>query len=280
MAKEFEAYSTTASNYDKTRATIGEDLILGVLLSIGRPLHKLRLLDAGCGTGNYDEFLANHVGKIFCFDLEIAMLKRARKKLNGNQNTHFLVANAVDLPIKHASLDAVMMNQVAHHLEDPGNEEQYLQLEKFITCAFDVLRPGGVLILNTSSRTQVTDGYWWATLIPDAVAKVRRRYPPLSVIKKLMLDAGFYRMRKYVPLDAVLQAQAYFDPEGPLKKIWRNGDSTWSLASKGELRKAMDKVKALISSRKIDEYFQEREQLRHVVGQTTFMIVSKPKGQS
>ena len=58
-------YTAVSEDYDRTRVPIGIEIILGCLASGGCPLASLRLLDAGCGTGNYAAELRGYVGAIW-----------------------------------------------------------------------------------------------------------------------------------------------------------------------------------------------------------------------
>ena len=60
----YEDYDKTSGHYDKTRIPIGVEIILGCLVKSGRALNKMKVLDAGCGTGNYSEELLDHVNQI------------------------------------------------------------------------------------------------------------------------------------------------------------------------------------------------------------------------
>ena len=60
-----ENYTAVSEDYDRTRVPIGIEIILGCLASGGCPLASLRVLDAGCGTGNYAAELRGYVGAIW-----------------------------------------------------------------------------------------------------------------------------------------------------------------------------------------------------------------------
>jgi len=83
--KSSELYTRTAAHYDRTRAAVGVEIILGCLAAAGGgrggvELHRQTVIDAGCGTGNYARALASHVGAVHAIDQSAAMLAQARAK--------------------------------------------------------------------------------------------------------------------------------------------------------------------------------------------------------
>ena len=104
------------------------------------------LLDMGCGEGRHSigallETPANVIG----LDLSVQDLKIAKHRLNDfdlsdiNTFCTFGVGNINDIPIKSASLDAVMCSEVLEHVDSP--EESIHELVR-------VLKPGGVMALS------------------------------------------------------------------------------------------------------------------------------------
>ena len=104
------------------------------------------LLDMGCGEGRHSigallETPANVIG----LDLSVQDLKIAKHRLNDfdlsdiNTSCTFGVGNINDIPIKSASLDAVMCSEVLEHVDSP--EESIHELVR-------VLKPGGVMALS------------------------------------------------------------------------------------------------------------------------------------
>jgi len=274
---DFENYDRTSVVYDETRVSVGIEVILGHLALRGARLASQTVLDAGCGTGNYIAALRDHVGKIVGVERNPGMLAEARRKLG--REVDLRQGTITELPVEDATVDAVICNQVIHHLDqpigdsdDPGN---FPQVGRAIAEVHRVLSPGGFLLLNTCSRAQLTDGFWWADLIPEAMSRVALRYPPLDSLRALMRTAGFETTGDYVPVDAVLQGKRYLDPSGPLSEQWRAGDSTWALATAEELRRAEQRVRKYLSESAMDAYMADREALRKRVGQTTIVIGCK-----
>ena len=277
VGTEYETYSKTAENYDRTRAAFGLEIILGCLASVCKQIKELDVIDAGCGTGNYAKALTDLVGTMYCFDASTEMLAKAKEKLAKNHNVRFEVGSIIDFPSPSSSADVILINQVLHHLDKPSDSEKYDGTKLVLKRVWDVLRPGGVFILNTSSRTQLTDGFWWADLIPEAVAQISHRFPPVTMIRENLKSLGFSKIRAYIPVDETLQQNDYPNLKGPLLEHWRNGDSTWSLATEKELNIALERINRMTHDDTIHAYIKQREALRRDIGQTTFIIANKPK---
>ena len=182
----YESYEETSQSYDETRKPVGIGVILGCLALGRKRLDEMVILDAGCGTGNYSRALLEHVGRIEAVDMNRAMIEKATEKLREQQaagRIRFQVSSLAELRQEDASLDGVMINQVLHHLADDATEG-YPAHRRVIEEFYRVLRPGGVLVINTCSQEQVRHGYWFLHLIPEAAEKLRRRYMPLAALRR------------------------------------------------------------------------------------------------
>ena len=269
----YENYTAVSKDYDRTRIPVGLEIILGCLASVGRSLASLRLLDAGCGTGSYCAALRRYAGAIDAVDLNLSMLGVARAKLDGRPGCPVALHEAgIDaLPFEDACFDAVMVNQVLHHLPDSPNDG-WPMLRRVLGEFARVLRPGGVavIIINTCSHEQLRRGWWYASLVPEAVATIRRRHADTEVLKGLLAEAGLIPRGRFVPSDAVMQGGAYFDRRGPLDPAWRRGDSLWSMVSESELERALDRIRALDEAGTLDAFVDEQDRMRPSVGQVGF----------
>ena len=267
----YENYTAVSADYDCTRIPVGVEIILGCLASGGRSLASLRLLDAGCGTGSYSAALRRYAGAIDGVDLNPSMLDVARAKLDGTSGCPVLLHEAgIDaLPFEDACFDAVMVNQVLHHLPD-SPQDGWPMLRRVLGELARVLRPGGAVVINTCSHEQLRSGWWHASLVPDAVETMRRRHADTEVLTALLAGAGLAPRGRFVPTDAVLQGDAYFDGRGPLDPAWRRGDSIWSVVSESELDQALDRIRALDEAGTLDAFVAERDRMRPSVGQIGF----------
>ena len=87
-----------------------------------------------------------------------------------------------------------------------------------------------------------------------------------------MEETGFEGIDRNVPADAVLQGEEYFDATGPLKSSWRDGDSSWNLASDEELARAIRTVTEHQANGHAGQYLEKHDERRKQIGQTTCLF--------
>ena len=270
----FASYDHIAVYYDAERVPAGLEQITSALQRSETPLRAQVVLDAGCGTGNYTFSLKTKVRAVEGLEANQRMLARAREKLDGVQGVTLRPGNILDLPSPEASFDAVVCNFVLHHL-DPLRG-RFRKLEVALEEFWRVLKPGGVVCIQTANHEQIRDGYWWAALIPEAVARAQARYIPISDLSGRLRAHGFEEVEQRLLVDEVLQGEGYLNPRGPLEASFRNADSTWALASEEELERAQARTRALIDEDLMDGFLTAREALRRRCGQATFVSARKP----
>lgn len=279
---QYANYFKDSSQYDSTRIPTGLEVILGCLAQHPVPTREQTVLEAGCGTGNYLRALQCRFRRLVGIDSSQQMLDEARVKLD--DHVQLMQGNVLELPLQDTSFQAVICNQVIHHLEegpsandDPADwpANSFQNIGQFLREAHRVLQPKGVMVLNFSQPRQVRDGFWWADLIPTAIERITCRLPTLSQLQQLISQAGFDVTLAIADLNGVLQGSSYLDPAGPLKEEWRAGDSTWKLVSDAELAEAVQRVKAMHNDNSIAAYLAGREELRLAIGQTTFVCGRK-----
>ena len=92
-----------------------------------------RVVDIGCGSGRWSEYLRERVGVIDAIDPSEAVVMAAGQHKDAT-NIRWSMAQAEDLPFADHSFDLALCIGVLHHLERP---------ERALQEAFRVLRPGG-----------------------------------------------------------------------------------------------------------------------------------------
>lgn len=92
-------------------------------------LKNMLVLDIGCGTGEYDYLLYKNKAIVIGCDIYIPALTIATK---GNYHTHYVIADAMNLPLKNSSIEFTFINEVLEHLENDSKciEESYRVLKE------------------------------------------------------------------------------------------------------------------------------------------------------
>ncbi len=84
-----------------------------------------KILEIGCGTGTFTRFLTGVFPRadITGIDLSPAYIRYAKKRFMQNDNVHFLVENAENLPFKNENFDAVVSVFLHHELPRKAREK-------------------------------------------------------------------------------------------------------------------------------------------------------------
>jgi ubiquinone/menaquinone biosynthesis C-methylase UbiE len=107
----------------------------------------MTVLDLGCGSGAFTNFVARAVGrqgKVYAVDIQPKMLKQLERKLakpenRDIKNVELRQASAYKLPFKNEVLDLVYMVTVLQEIPDRGRALREVRR---------VLKPGGVLAVT------------------------------------------------------------------------------------------------------------------------------------
>jgi ubiquinone/menaquinone biosynthesis C-methylase UbiE len=103
-----------------------------------------RALEIGPGTGYYSREAARRVGedgRLICLDLQRKMLLEVRRRIDaeGRGNVDFLLANAVSIPLRSASVDHVFLIGVLGEI--PDRSRALLEIHR-------ILKPRGRLSVS------------------------------------------------------------------------------------------------------------------------------------
>ena len=273
----FENYQHVSRFYDNTRTAVGVDIIRNQLQNGELPINKQLLVDAGCGTGLYSAAIVKNVRKIEAIDLNAGMLKIAKDKMKLEEKKgliNFYISSIDSLPLDDDTADAVMINQVLHHLPD-NSTIGWANHEKVFREFWRVLNSGGMLIINSCSPEQIKCGFWFYNLIPEALQKMTLKVIHLSDLNNLLKNCGFSNTVQEVNMDLVLQSDAYFYADGIFNADWRSGDSIWSLVPEEILSKVLKKAFKMHKDGKLEAYLKHHDQNRKTTCQVTFSISRK-----
>ncbi len=158
-------FSTAAGQWDRLRSELyGLRFDLQALL--GLLDEQWVVADLGCGTGQVAASLAPFVKRVVGVDGSAVMLKYARQRLGGLANVDLRRGDLQSLPIEDASVDAVVVMLVLHHIADPP---------AVLKEAARVLKAGGRLLVVEMLRHERHDlqqqmGHVWLGFEPKQMA--------------------------------------------------------------------------------------------------------------
>jgi ubiquinone/menaquinone biosynthesis C-methylase UbiE len=171
-------YDRTAGSYAAHRRV--HPGIVDALCEGGDPGPQARILEVGCGTGNYVSSLTACFRCAACgSDPSAGMLARTRTH---PEPVTWVLGGAEQIPFAARTFDLVFSVDVIHHVSDkPG----------FYREAARVLRPGGRVCTATDSADMIRQREILSGYFPETVAPELARYPRLAQLEAWMAAAGF-----------------------------------------------------------------------------------------
>jgi ubiquinone/menaquinone biosynthesis C-methylase UbiE len=175
-------YESLAQDYARHRRL--HPGVLRSLLEGGGVTGASRVLEVGCGTGNYVGALRRLTGcAAVGLDPAAAMLGEAR---GAAAATGLCRGRAEALPFADASFDLVFSVDVIHHVGDRA---------AFHREAARLLRPGARLCTATDSEEIIRGRVPLSRYFPETVAVELARYPRIETLLDLMGAAGLNDLR-------------------------------------------------------------------------------------
>ena len=302
-------YSSNCQSYDTCRKAIGLDVIkccinndmhdIGqVNTHVNTPKNTIKILDAGCGTGNYiEEILSMHLNsncnnyyniELYGIDLNERMLDCATKKLcnlNSECSVQLFQGSILQLSQIFDSnhFDCILVNQALHHLDTEETRlNDFFNVRMALNQMFNILKPHGVLCINHSSPQQLLHGIWFYSMLPVAAQQMSLKFPSCQWFFQQFNQIGFdyYQDSKYfekVIFEPFIKSNVYFDFEGPFKHDWRSCDSIWNLATSKEINQCqLDLVKILQSKDQLNKLNQNAHLSLQTMGHSTTLMARKP----
>ncbi|MGB3903638.1 MAG: methyltransferase domain-containing protein [Anaerolineae bacterium] len=193
-------YDKIASEYARHRRVHPE--VLRSLLATSGIGRGSRVLEVGCGTGNYVIAVEASVGcPCWGIDPSPQMLDKARER---SGTVKFQPGSAQRLDSPPDSFDLVFSVDVIHHLSDRLG---------FLREAYRVLKAGGEVCTVTDSEWIVRHRQPLAVYFPETVEVDLNRYPRMAELRGLMEEVGFVEITEEVvefPYE-LTDVQAYRD---------------------------------------------------------------------
>jgi SAM-dependent methyltransferase len=139
-----------------------------------------RVLEVGCGTGNYILAVERRT-EVCCWGIDPSegMLAEAQARSSG---VHFQIGRAEGLNYPADLFDLVFSVDVIHHV---GDRLAYFQE------AYRVLKVGGAVCTVTDSEWIIHNRQPLAVYFPETIEVELDRYPGIDQLQDLMKQAGF-----------------------------------------------------------------------------------------
>ena len=178
-------YDGLAREYAQHRGTL--PAVTEALLEGGSLTRDSRVLELGCGTGNYIRAINDAVG-CACWGIDRSedMLGHARLRAG---DVAFARGDATQLDFADGSFDLVFSVDVIHHIDAKAN---------FYKQAYRVLGPGGRLCTMTHSEELIRVSPLLSRYFPETVPVNIARYPTVDAHREWMTRAGFREFSKTV----------------------------------------------------------------------------------
>ena len=227
-------YDSLAGRYDERYRHYRYPGVEGSVIDFARG--GARVLEVGCGTGQWVARLEREGHTVVGLDASAGMLAQARTRAG---RVGLVQARAEALPFADASFDRVCCVHAFHHFRDRG---------AFLTEARRVLRPGGgLLVLGLDPHTG-HERWWIYDYYPSSLASDRARFPSSAALRALLAEHGFGEIesREIQRMDEGGDAEAAL-AEGKLDK---GVTSQLALLTDEEYRAGIEGVKRDIAAAK------------------------------
>ncbi len=244
MAEEITSinYDRISKIYDTGRAAHPETT--GKLVRLLGISGNSKILDMGCGTGNYARALYKTTKNIIGLDFSFGMLAQAKAKY---PEEPIFQGDVTDLPFESETFDGTFAIQVLHHIKEK---------ERFLREAHRILRKQAHIALHACSHEQMRV-YWFYHYFPKGLEVDLARMPDVIEIASLLEKAGFTGVDIEICYRDVVVADE--KPRQYLDKSYRDSISTFSFLSKQDIETGCRQILQDITSGKVENIVRESE---------------------
>ncbi len=183
------------------------------------------------------------------------------------------------IPLPDQSLDVVHVSFAVHHLPHKSEAELKQATRDLFAEFARVLKPGGKLIVVSTSRTQLhprQGSLWYYRYFQDAARVLAKRFLPRRDLVASMHEAGFETVTTQL-VQKTYWTAASLDANGPFDEHWRNGDSLFAFyRDKQELlQKRLARLKQLIADGSVQKHIAATRQRTESVKQAYILVATR-----
>ena len=194
----------------------------------------IKVLDFGCGTGNYIKAMQTNTNyDIYGVEPCDEMIAYAKRN---NPNIIIKKGNHANIPYPDKYFDYVYMTNVVHHVED---------LSLMYKEIYRVLKPNGILCICTESRWQLLSKYW-IKYFPSIIAKDLQRFPSISTLKSVAKKQKMQTLK----ITQTKERKWTYITNFLIQQITERSMSVLNLLSDDEYNKGKEKILAAQKRRK------------------------------
>ncbi len=209
-------YNEISQVYDDVRE--GDVALVNSFLQEISLRSDFKILDIGCGTGNYTNILQKLSGaQVYGVEPSEGMLDKARQK---NTQVVFRRGTAGSIPFEKDFFDFVFMTDVIHHVPD---------INVMFAEIYRILRPQAKVCIVTQSHEQIK-ARPIAQFFPGTVRVDQERYPDIDEIVVAAQNEGF----DYIKREVLFEGQAVDLDAAYLELVQKKGYSMLHLLSDSE----------------------------------------------
>jgi len=287
---DYENYNEVSALYDKYRKPTAIKILFDNISEYSTktkiPLKDLKILDAGCGTGNcIAKLLEDTKGELkgaVCLERNDGMLGKCKEKLSKYSEVKFYQESITDMKcFEDQSFDVVITNMVLHHL-DPIDvkSNDYPNLLKALEESYRILKKDGLFLINTIDPIQSIKGFWFYNhlLTPTQQEIIYNTFAPIESYVQYLQKVGFRSTDCVKVTELIYREEDYYDINKPLNADFRKASSGWTSLNLEEssLKEMVERHKKLFKIYGNQEEFKSLiEKELKFFGQSTEIIAKK-----
>ena len=266
----------TAEVYSVYRKPVGLDIILDNIQKLDKTASEIKILDLGCGVGNYSMELFNRGYKVTAADYNQSMLDvlktKIAEKCDDNRTIETFTIDLKNLPDsdsdsdKYSGYDVVIINQVIHHLNDFSQD--FCHLNNVFRFVSNILQENGLFILNTSDLNQHLYGMWWGKWFTNEITEYCKRYCAFNQIKEIAVNNGFNANIKQITCTQPFIGESYYNPRTVFDDKILDSDTMWQYIGKEKYDVFIEAIK----DEDIEVVFKDANQIEKYGQSTTFVF--------
>ncbi len=275
-ASSYCNYNDTFISYDQNRQPNGLRELLHIFEETRVPFEEQVVLEGGFGTGAYIDQIRHPMKEIYGVEGSEQGYDETQQKIGDTKNVHLQIGNILDLSFPDDFFHAYMVNQVLHHLDtDPS----YPNLTLFLKESRRVIKPGGVLTINTSSQEQLNPHsgvYWNYKYIEKAALAMQARYIPVPKLLSRLEELGFTDIKTTIPSGKLFQEQYYRDPRLALDTEFQKADSIYCFCSEKQINEANTLICSSIDDGSIHQQMEQAAKQAEKIGEAVIVSARTP----